>query len=927
MFAQTASLRGQVSDESAAIIPGAKVTLVGPTGKAQSKIAASDATYSFGTLVPGDYTISAAAPEMALAPIKIAIKAGAQTLDLKLRVVAASQRVNVNDQQNGIVVGTDPTANAGALVLRGTDLDVLADNPEDLAADLAALAGPSAGPNGGSIFIDGFSGGQIPSKDSIREIRINQNPFSPEYDKLGFGRIEIFTKPGSDKFRGTLFYNVGHDALNSRNPYAATKAPFFLQEYGGNISGPLGKKTSFFLDIQEHAIDNGAIINGVTLNPSNLQIVDPYTGVLSIPQRRFLANPRFDYQINQKHTLAARYVYSPSDVADSGVGNLNLVSRGVHSKDHNHTLQLTETAVLGSRVINETRFQVLHLNASRTANLQEPAIQVLGAFNGGGSPVGHQTTAQTNFELQNYTSVASGRHTIRFGVRMRTERFDTVSPANFFGTFTFAGSGTVSSIESYRRTLQYEKAGISWPQIQALGGGASQFSFNTGQPQLVASQFDLSLFIGDDFRWKPTLTVSYGLRYEDQTNLSSHTNFAPRIGIAWALGGKGKSGPKTVIRSGFGMFYDRFALDNTLTALRYGGQIQKQIVIRDPQFFNTIPPLNALSGQQGLQTIQQVSSSLRSPYLIQSALGVERQLPHSIMLAVTYANIHGVHFLRSESVQQPTVIQFLMGSSGLYNENQLITNVTAKVNAKFSLFSYFVLNRVKSNTEGLSTFRANPLSDVGEYSAGSNDIRQRISFGGTLTTKWNVRMSPLLTVASGAPFDITAGRDIYGTTLFNARPGFTTDARKAGVVNTPYGLLDPNPTLDQQLVPRNYGRGPGAIMLNWRIAKTIPFGVVRERAATPATRLPGDGQAQTAGVFSGASASGPSAASKRYGLTLQLSIRNILNHNNPGPINGNITSPLFGRANQAAGAGVPGGTGFSESANNRRLEFQTRLTF
>ena len=927
MFSQTASLRGQVSDESAAIIPGAKVTLVGPTGKAQSKTAATDATYSFSGLVPGDYTISASAPEMALTPIKAVIKAGTQILDLKLQVVAASQRVSVNDQQNGIAVGTDPTANAGALVLRGSDLDILADNPEDLAADLAALAGPSAGPNGGSIFIDGFSGGQIPSKDSIREIRINQNPFSPEYDKLGFGRIEIFTKPGSDKFRGTLFYNVGHDALNSRNPYAAKKAPFFLQEYGGNISGPLGKKASFFLDIQEHAIDNGSIINGVTLNPTSLQILDPFTDVLSIPQRRFLANPRVDYQINQKHTIAARYVYSPSDVADSGVGNLNLVSRGVHAKDHNHTLQLTETAVLGSSVINETRFQILHLDASRTANLQEPAIQVLGAFNGGGSPVGRQTTAQTNLELQNYTSVASGRHTIRFGVRMRTERFDTVSPANFVGTFTFAGNGTVSSIEAYRRTLQYEKAGIGWPQIRALGGGASQFTFNAGQPQLAASQFDAGLFIGDDFRWKPNLTVSYGLRYEDQTNLSNHTNFAPRIGIAWALGGKGKSGPKTVIRSGFGMFYDRFSLDNTLTALRYGGQIQKQIVIRDPLFFNAIPPLSSLSGQQSLQTIQQVSSSLRSPYLIQSALGMERQLPHNVTLAVTYANIHGVHFLRSESVVQPTAIRFLMGSSGLYNENQLITNVTAKMNAKISLFSYFVLNRVKSNTEGLGTYRANPNSDVGEYSAASNDIRQRVSFGGTLTTKWSIRMSPLLTVASGSPFDITAGRDIYGTTLFNARPGFATNERKAGVVNTAYGLLDPNPALDQQLVPRNFGRGPGAIMLNWRISKTIPFGIVRERGAAPATRLPGDGQAQTGGVFSGAAASGASSASKRYGLTLQLSIRNILNHDNPGPINGNITSPLFGRANQAAGAGVPGGTGFSESANNRRLEFQTRLTF
>ena len=78
------------------------------------------------------------------------------------------------------------------------------DDPNDLQEDLQALAGPSAGPSGGSIFIDGFSGGDLPAKSSIREIRINQNPFSPEYDKLGYGRIEIFTKPGNYDFAGLL---------------------------------------------------------------------------------------------------------------------------------------------------------------------------------------------------------------------------------------------------------------------------------------------------------------------------------------------------------------------------------------------------------------------------------------------------------------------------------------------------------------------------------------------------------------------------------------------------------------------------------------------------------------------------------------------------------------------------------------------------
>ena len=107
------------------------------------------------------------------------------------------------------------------MVLRGADLEALSDDPDDLAADLQALAGPSAGPNGGSIFVDGFSGGQLPPKESIREIRINQNPFSPEYDKLGYGKIEIFTKPGSDKYRGTGAVELRQRFLEHAQPVLA----------------------------------------------------------------------------------------------------------------------------------------------------------------------------------------------------------------------------------------------------------------------------------------------------------------------------------------------------------------------------------------------------------------------------------------------------------------------------------------------------------------------------------------------------------------------------------------------------------------------------------------------------------------------------------------------------------------------------------
>jgi len=244
--AQRASLQGQVIDQNGAIVVGAKVTARASGGQVKTTATDSAGFYSFANLPPGEYSIEASAPSLVLQePVKVTMKAGPQSLNLQLSVFIPEQKITVQEN-NRPAVSTEAAANASAQVLRGQDLDALGDSPEDLQEALLALAGPSAGPSGGQIFIDGFSGGQLPSKNSIREIRINQNPFSPEYDKLGFGRIEILTKPGSGKFGGSAYYNFGNQFWNSRNPYAALKAPFMLHEYGGNITGP--RLTTLFMN-------------------------------------------------------------------------------------------------------------------------------------------------------------------------------------------------------------------------------------------------------------------------------------------------------------------------------------------------------------------------------------------------------------------------------------------------------------------------------------------------------------------------------------------------------------------------------------------------------------------------------------------------------------------------------------------------------
>ncbi|HTA45523.1 MAG TPA: carboxypeptidase regulatory-like domain-containing protein [Bryobacteraceae bacterium] len=941
IVAQTAALNGHISDESGAIVPGAKVTLRGPAGLVRNVDASPDGAYGVAGLPPGDYSIAAAAPQLMAPKIALTLRPGVQTFDLQLRIATTAAEITVNATAEP-VLSTTASSNASATVITGNDLQSLADDPDDLEADLQALAGPSAGPDGNEIFIDGFSGGQLPPKQSIREIRLNQNPFAPEYDKLGLGRIEIFTKPGTDAWHTSLGYNFGTDGWNSRNPYAAQKAPFLLQETENNFSGPISKRTSFTLDLNREAVDNGSVSNGVTLNPQSLAIT-PFTSTQKTPQREFMARPHIDYQLGENNFLAFTYTYARVNIADDGIGAFDLISRGYHLRNNFDTAQFIETSVHGS-IVNETHVQFSRWGYATTANTPGPFIQVLGAFDGGAASTPHNRDIQTASEVHNTTSIVHGSHVIRAGVRLRFLTDDSYWLQGFNGTFTFTGAlapelnannqpvldangsevmTQISAIEQYRRTLLFDGLGYTPAGIRTLGGGASQFTITDGNPHTWANRFDIGEYVGDDWRVRSNFTLNLGLRFESQNNINDHFDVAPRLGFAWAPGSSSNKQSNTVVRGGYGIFYTRLGLADSVLALRYNGDIQHQYVITNPDFFPNVPPIASLGAGSSQQSIQEIDGNFHSPYLMQGVVTVERQLLPSTTLAATYTNIHGLHTFRSEDINAPLPGTysgpgtgtypypgqgpiFVETSSGLYNQNQLSFNLNSKLNAAASFYITYTFNRSMSNADNVSTFPANPWSMAGEYGPAFNDVRHRLLFGGSFNTKWNLRFNPLLTFQTGMPFNITTGNDPYGTTLFNGRPGIGADPSKPGLIQTPYGLLDPNPTPGEQIIGRNFGRGPFLIQTNLRISRTWGFG----RETSPA---------------SGGSSLFANPAARRYSLTVGMSARNLINHNNPGTLIGNITSPLFGQANQIAGNA--NSQGFFENANNRRLELQIRFAF
>src|SRR5688572_10579337 len=298
------TLRGKVADEFGGLIVGATVTVADASGVQKTATTDAEGNFAFSSLPPGRYTLTVVAPGFSVyenSEVELAAGANVQS-DVTLTVAIEQTEVTVEAESP---ISTEPENNAGALVLRGTDLDALPDDQDDLAEALQALAGPSAGLGGGETYIDGFSDGQLPPKESIREIRINRNPFSAEYDRLGFGRIEILTKPGSDKFRGNAFFNFNDEVLNSRNPFALNRAPSQRRSYGGNFSGPIQKgKSSFFVDISNREEDNNAVLNAIILDAALNPV--PFQEEFTVPTRRFQFSPRFDYAINDSNTLVAR---------------------------------------------------------------------------------------------------------------------------------------------------------------------------------------------------------------------------------------------------------------------------------------------------------------------------------------------------------------------------------------------------------------------------------------------------------------------------------------------------------------------------------------------------------------------------------------------------------------------------------------------
>ena len=919
------SLRGTVTDPSGAAVPGAVVQLRGTGGEHRAKTGTSG-QYAFPSLAPGKYRIRVAAKGFTLATKQDLAIDHAAVFDAQLAIQTETQVVNVDDRVRG--VSAEPGSNGGALVLGARELAALSDDPDELAMQLQALAGPAPGPDGGQLYIDGFSGGNLPPKSSIREVRINSNPFSPEYDHPGFSRIEIFTKPGSDSIRGQAFGQFNDAVLNSRNPLLteSSRPPYRTQFYGLNIGGPLKKnKASFTFDVEHRRIGENAFVLATTLD-SGLNPVGINQAVAT-PQSRTDISPRIDYALNGRNALTVRYRDLQIGLDNQGVGDFNLASRAYNETQSERVVQITETATLSPRAINETRFEYMHSTLRDTGAGSAPGIYVQGAFYGGGATVGDSGTVTNSWELTNISTWSKGRHTLKWGGRVRQSLLTDTSRRNFGGTFTFL------TLAQYRETLGLQHAGYTGAQIEQLDAGPWQFSLNAGTPTAGVSQADAGLFVNDDWRVRRTLTLSAGLRFEVQSNLGDRTDWAPRVGIAWGIDGHGNRPAKTVLRTGAGIFYDRIPLAATLNNLRYNGTTQQSYAIPEPTFFPAIPAAGVLQASQQPQQLRPVFAGIRAPRMFQSSAGIERQVSKSARLTVTWIDTRGVHLLNSRNVNAPIdgvyvfvdrSLRLLTESAGFSRLNQVVAN--ANVNyKKLFLFGYYSLSYGKDNNEGLPADPYNLRAEWGPSSYG--DMRHRTALGAAIPLPWKLTVYPFLVANSGQPYNITTGLDPYNTGYPAARPALLSGVAAPACTGASlmyaagFGCFDLNPAAGAATIEHNFARGPAAVNVALRIARTWSFG--GEGGSGPTAQSSGGGGAHGGGPPAGMSNSN---TGRKYNLTLSASTLNALNHANFGVPNGDLSSPYFGQYRSLGGMIVMAHGG-APSTYNRKIDLQLRFTF
>lgn len=838
--AQTFSISGTVTDPTGGGVPAATVSIHKRDG-AEVRATRTDGAGVFRVagLPAGNFEINVQGEGFAAASVSLTI-AGRSPAPLRIALKLAGVRQEVTVNETAAQVSTDSSENLDVITLDRQMLDNLPVFDQNYVSAMSVFLDPgSIGTGGVTLVVNGMEQKNIGvSASAIQSVKINQNPYSAEFSRPGRGRIEVITKPGSQVYHGTFNFLFRDYHLNARDPFAVVRPPEQRRIYEGSLTGPLGSsgKNSFQITVNREEQDLQSVVFAYL--PSGI-----FQQNVSNPQRNTQFSAGITHQFSDNHVVSWRGNYNNASDTNRGAGGFVLSQAAVNFRDREDELYYNDSLVISPKLLNQFRGFIGRQHTPTTSVSQDAAIVVPGSFVGGGAQADRLQT-ENHIDFNDILSWSVGKHEIRTGINVPDiSRRGLVDKTNTGGTYSF------STLQDYIQHRPYSL-------VEQQGNG-----------KVVFIEAVLGGFFQDEYRVRPNLTLSAGLRYDWQNFFHDNNNVAPRISFAYA---PGKS-RKTILRGGAGFFYDRTGPGPIFDLERYNGVRLRQIVLTDPGYPALFDP-----GSLALAptTIARLDPTVKMPYTAQFSTGIERQLRKGTTLSVTYWATRGVGLFRSRDVNAPPPPDYSarpnpaigvyrqIESSGHLQNDAMEVSFRGQLTPYFSGMVQYTLGRAYNDVTGnysastrsigINTFPANNYDLSGEWARADYDQRHRLNLLGTTHAARYMDFGIGLFANTGAPYTETTGRDDFHTGYANARP--------AGV-------------------RRNSLQGPGFAELDLRWFHEFVFQAKKE---------------------------GPR-------MTLALDAFNVTNRVNDVTFVGNLSSPFFG---QAVAAKPP-----------RRLQLSLRFAF
>ncbi len=895
-----------VKDQFGGAVAGAEVsvTSVDKQKFAQNTLTDSGGNVRISRLPQGRYIITVVAPgfeEYKHDPFE---HRGHETkiVEIVLNVASIESNVDVN---NETISGSENTG--FTVTLNENVIANLPDDQEELERAIRRLGEAVTGEEL-PISVNGVEGGQIPPKAAIQQIRVNQSVFSAQYENPFGGGIEIFTRSGVDKYQTSVGFTFADSRLNASDPFIGQRLPFQMRNYFASFSGPLfGKKANFFMSGRHTDSDSSSAINATVLD-AGLQPV-AFKESLPTPTRNSGFNIVVNADPTPKHKLYFNYSLSLGESKNQNTGGFSLPSRANDTNTKFHYFQFSDTFLINPNIVNQTRFMAYFTDNESFGGSDEPAVNVLEAFFGGGSQ-SNSSMGASRFNVSNDTTWQMKRYTLGFGVRLGGERSSQTSMNNFGGTYTFSGRTApmldtnhqpvldengevvmtqISSLESYRRTLLFQDMGYSGQQIRELGGGPNQFTISGGDPRLNASQYDFGIYVQNSFKVSETVAASFGLRYENQTNINNSANFAPRFGLIWAPKAKEKQSLLTTfprVSIGYGLFFSRFALNNTVNVRQASDQNRSQYLVIETEVLDSypnVPTIETLEQFALPQTQRFIADGFETPYQSLLNITVSKQMPKKFSITFTFSdgkvfrqsitrNINAPLAGTFDPMDPPAAVRPFGNVGNMFETSSIASSRTTRYSVSLGfpqsqkLFANlrYSYGTSSDNAVGSSGSPYDPYDFSSEFGPTSFDGVHNAGGFFFLNLPHRINIGGDMSISSGRRFNITTGRDTNGDGAYMERPAFAADLNKPGLVTTPYGVLDPNPGPGDRIIPRNLARGPASFMFNSSISKSFAFNQAADKKTPP-----------------------------KQTLNFSLRVNNVFNIINKGTPVGNMTSPNF----------------------------------